>query len=41
LHVLAFEDGYIHHPKPAIVQRICLLRRTPQISAEARALDTA
>ncbi|MEY4208169.1 MAG: hypothetical protein RLZZ20_1321 [Pseudomonadota bacterium] len=41
LHVLAFEDGYIHHPKPAMVQRICLLRRTPQISAEARALDTA
>ena len=41
LHVLAFEDGYLHHPRPAMVQRICLLRRTAEISAEARALDTA
>ena len=39
--VLAFEDGYIRHPKPAMVQRICLLRRATQIAAEARALDRA
>ena len=41
LHVLAFEDGYVHHPQPAMVQRICLLRQTAQISARARALDAA
>lgn len=25
-HVLAFEDGYVNVPKPAMVQRICLYR---------------
>lgn len=35
--VLAFEDGYVNHPKPAMVQRICLLRG-PALPA-ARCLD--
>ena len=39
LHVLAFEDGHIHHPKPAMVQRICLLRRAPEMPPAARTLD--
>jgi SAM-dependent methyltransferase len=38
LHVLAFEDGYVEYPKPAMVQRICVLRRTEQWSAQGRAL---
>jgi SAM-dependent methyltransferase len=25
-HVLAFEDGYIDEPKPALVQRICVVK---------------
>ena len=38
-HVLAFEDGYVEHPKPAMVQRICLLRRSSQSLPRARALN--
>lgn len=26
LHVLAFEDGYVDAPKPAMMQRICAMR---------------
>jgi SAM-dependent methyltransferase len=26
LRVIAFEDGYVSHPKPAMVQRICLVK---------------
>jgi SAM-dependent methyltransferase len=38
-HVLAFEDGHVSDPKPAMVQRICLIRR-PVGSPESRCLDT-
>jgi SAM-dependent methyltransferase len=27
LHVIAFEDGYVKNPKPAMVQRICAVKR--------------
>ena len=37
-HVLAFEDGFVRHPKPAMVQRICLMRCTPEMLPEARSL---
>jgi len=37
-HVLAFEDGYVSEPKPAMVQRICLIRG-PLGSPESRGLD--
>lgn len=26
LHVVAFEDGHVDHPKPAMVQRICAVK---------------
>jgi len=38
-HVLAFEDGYVSDPKPAMVQRICLIRG-PVGAPESRRLDT-
>jgi SAM-dependent methyltransferase len=38
-HVLAFEDGYVNEPKPAMVQRICLIR-APIGPPESRGLDT-
>ena len=38
-HVLAFEDGYVSDPKPAMVQRICLIRG-PVGPPESRHLDT-
>jgi len=38
-HVLAFEDGYVSEPKPAMVQRICFIRG-PVGPAESRSLDT-
>jgi SAM-dependent methyltransferase len=37
-HVLAFEDGYVSEPKPAMVQRICLIRG-PVGPPESRTLD--
>ena len=37
--VLAFEDGYVSEPKPAMVQRICFIRG-PVGPAESRSLDT-
>lgn len=36
--VVAFEDGYVSLPKPAMVQRICLLRG-PTVLPVARCLD--
>lgn len=38
LHVLAFEDGYVSEPKPAMVQRICLIR-APLGSPQSRCID--
>ena len=38
-HVVAFEDGYVSEPKPAMVQRICLIRG-PVGAPESRCLDT-
>ena len=38
LYVLAFEDGYVSVPKPAMVQRICLVRG-PLGSPESRCID--
>jgi hypothetical protein len=38
-HVLAFEDGYVSDPKPAMVQRICFIRG-PVGPPESRRLDT-
>ena len=37
-HVLAFEDGYVSDPKPAMVQRICVIR-DPLGSPESRFID--
>ncbi len=31
-HVIAFEDGYVSTPKPAMIQRICARRGGPQVS---------
>jgi SAM-dependent methyltransferase len=28
LRVIAYEDGYVEHPKPAMIQRICLAKST-------------
>jgi SAM-dependent methyltransferase len=28
IHVIAYEEGYVESPKPAMIQRICLARRT-------------
>jgi SAM-dependent methyltransferase len=38
-HVLAFEDGYVSDPKPAMVQKICLIRG-PVGAPESRRLDS-
>lgn len=40
-HVIAFEDGYQHQPRPAMVQRICLRKSDglSAIPAEAVMLD--
>lgn len=38
-HVIAFEDGFVSDPKPAMVQRICLIRG-PLGLPESRGLDT-
>jgi hypothetical protein len=38
-HVLSFEDGFVSDPKPAMVQRICLIRG-PVGPPESRRLDT-
>jgi SAM-dependent methyltransferase len=38
LRVIAFEDGYIDLPKPAMVQRICVLKAGAQVHDLASAL---
>lgn len=38
LRVIAFEDGYTDHPKPAMVQRICLLKAGAQAGNPASTL---
>jgi hypothetical protein len=30
-HVIAFEDGYVNTPKPAMIQRICARRGGPEL----------
>ena len=37
-HVLAFEDGYISHPKPAMVQRICAIKHSLTVTPEQLSL---
>lgn len=39
LHVLAFEDGYVEQPRPAMVQRICAIRRVDGRMPDSLALD--
>lgn len=34
LHIVAFEDGYVETPKPAMVQRICVVKAEPDFSPE-------
>lgn len=34
MHVIAYEDGYVELPKPALVQRICLVK--PAFARETR-----
>ncbi|TFW10061.1 class I SAM-dependent methyltransferase [Oxalobacteraceae bacterium OM1] len=38
-HVLAYEDGYVTQPKPAMVQRICVIKAAVRGAPEAFALD--
>ena len=35
-HVIAFEDGYVDSPKPALIQRICARRAGPGSHSNAR-----
>lgn len=37
-HVLAFEDGYVEYPRPAMVQRICAIRQEGVLSPERTSL---
>ncbi|MFC3110454.1 class I SAM-dependent methyltransferase [Undibacterium arcticum] len=39
LRVIAFEDGLVEHPRPAMVQRICVLKPTGQILPHSVRLD--
>lgn len=41
LHVLAYEDGYVDLPKPAVVQRICVRKAGPAGVPAAWARDFA
>lgn len=38
LHVVAYEDGYVSAPKPAMVQRICMVRAGNAVAAQNFAL---
>lgn len=38
LRVIAFEDGYIEQPKPAMVQRICAIKTSTGIAPESMRL---
>jgi hypothetical protein len=35
-HVIAFEDGYVDSPKPALIQRICARRVGPDSPPDSR-----
>ena len=37
-HVLAFEDGYVSHPKPAMVQRICAIKHSQTVTPQQLSL---
>jgi SAM-dependent methyltransferase len=39
LRVVAFEEGYVERPKPAIVQRICIFKNTVDIDPTILHLD--
>ena len=41
LHVLAYEDGYVDFPKPAMVQRICVRKADMEASPETVTRDFA
>jgi SAM-dependent methyltransferase len=34
LRIIAFEDGYIDHPKPAMMQRICAIRSDSDLASD-------
>jgi len=38
LRILAFEDGYVATPQPAMIQRIAAVRIEPQASRPVEAL---
>lgn len=38
-HVLAFEDGYVSQPKPAMVQRICAIKHSETFTPQQLSLD--
>jgi SAM-dependent methyltransferase len=38
LHVVAYEDGHVSSPKPAVVQRICMIKSGKGVSAQDFAL---
>jgi len=39
LHVLAYENGYVELPKPAMIQRICVIKGEIDLSASRFALN--
>lgn len=39
LRVLAFEDGYLENPRPAMVQRICAIRAESAVASERLRLN--
>lgn len=39
MRVIAYEDGYVRQPKPAMVQRICAIRRLGSMQTASLALD--
>ncbi len=39
LRVLAFEDGFVQRPKPAMLQRLCAVRGTDTMAPEACAIE--
>lgn len=38
-HILAYEDGYVSQPKPAMVQRICAIKHSDAETAQHLSLD--
>jgi SAM-dependent methyltransferase len=39
LRIIAFEDGYIDQPKPAMVQRICVIKTEQEVASEILRLN--